>query len=281
MYRNCIKDMTQVSLTFMLRNTTFSGGGTLLFMRLCNTSSESPIRFFRDPPCHTVQSYLTVFTGRNFSGTRNLCMYLHKLSRIFSNKFHRQFLRARALHAWKYLVIAFLYPYKYCVNTVQRNDVTFIEFQRSQSHRSLSIPRTHLRNLSLRSSWLYISTAFYQLPSKPWPRPFPRSVLWPYQWLLCHVHQILFDYLVPEGRPKAPSCLSPRDDGVAERFVLTYSSRIYLDPRKLRDRTAPSRYFPFYDSSTYDAFKPAKRGVRRTPYRIISTPVLPKLHRRS
>lgn len=22
------------------------------------------------------------------------------------------------------------------------------------------------------------------------------------------------------------------------------------------DRTAPSRYFPFYDSSTYDAFKP-------------------------
>jgi len=52
--------------------------------------------------------------------------------------------------------------------------------------------------------------------------------------------------------------LSSRDDGVAERFTLTYSSRIYLDPWKLRDRTVPSRYFPFYDSNTY-AFKLAKR----------------------
>lgn len=49
---------------------------------------------------------------------------------------------------------------------------------------------------------------------------------------------------------------SLRCDGVAKRLVLTYSLRIYLDRRKPQHRTAPSRYFSFYDSSTYDAFKP-------------------------
>jgi len=73
----------------------------------------------------------------------------------------------------------------------------------------------------------------------------------------------------PEGQQRGVAALPP------ERLVLTYSSRIYLERRKPGDRTAPSRYFPFYDSSTYDAFKPAgEEELHVTPGR--SNPRFPK-----
>lgn len=213
-------------------------------------------------------------------------MCLHELFRAvlpactFSNKLHRhaQFLRARALHAWKYLVIVVLYRINIASILPRRlRAAEYVTFRWISTELILRVCQsTYFRNLFLPLSLAVYFGSFLStspnIPSKrPWP--YPRPVPWLYRRLLCHVHQILFDYLVLKG-PEAPERYSLFATMVLrKRFVLTYSSRIYLDPWKLRDRTAPSRYFPFYDSSTYDAFKPVKRGARRTPHRIVSTPV--------
>jgi len=81
--------------------------------------------------------------------------------------------------------------------------------------------------------------------------------------LLCHVHQIHSIIEYPrDTRGAAERCRYPP----AKRLVLTYSSRIYLERREPGDRTAPSRYFPFYDSSTYDAFKPERSNCTLSPF---------------
>jgi len=118
---------------------------------------------------------------------------------------------------------------------------------------------------------VYISAAFYQLSdtletavTPRSPRSLPR---WSYQ-RYCATYIRYYSIIEhPRDIHRYPRGTLFSRRWCCESF-LTYSSRIYLDPWKPWDRTAPSRYFPFYDSSTYDAFKPASGEIGRTSRRI-------------
>lgn len=133
------------------------------------------------------------------------------------------------------------------------------------------------------SSRLYISAAFYQFPDTPSASVVPSTRPVALSTIIVPRTSDTIRLSSTRGTPTGTrEILSPRDDGVAERFALTYSSRIYLDPWKLWNRTVPSRYFPFYDSSTYNTFKLAKREAhRRCTGSFQPSFSRPKVHQRS
>lgn len=139
-----------------------------------------------------------------------------------------------------------------------------------ESSRKVSVPPLYRVS---RGRCAFLLATFSQ-PSKPTAAQPHRPVRPAHDRIDGYCPTYIRYYSIIEYPRDTREILFPRCDGVAERFVLTYSSRIYLDPSAwiellLRDISR-------FTIRVLTMRLSRRGGARRTPHRIVSSPRFPK-----